>query len=319
VSQVNVWSTDGKAPCQRVDYWNECAPRALHTSMTIDATEPGRFWGRIADLRVNTFHIAEVSSGPAAVRHSATQAARSGSGRFQILLQLAGHSVLAQSGRSVTLAPGDLTLVDCGRQYELAFAVPVTNLVLSLTHEQLKSYLACPEALVALHLPGDRGPSALVSRFLRELWCHPEDLVAGTVSPFLDRAILDMVATAYATLPRRTDHGSFSASTRRMGIIAYVEQHLKHRDLAVESVASACRVSPRYLHKLFDGEAETLGRYILRRRVEECARSLANPSQRGRSISWIAYEHGFSNVAHFSKVFRRHFGKSPREYREHTS
>ena len=315
MSQLSVWSTDGKAPCQRVDYWNECAAQALHTSMTIDAAEPALFWGRIADIRVNSLHIAEVSSGPAAVRHSARQAARSGSGRFQILLQMAGHAVLAQSGRSVTLAPGDLTLVDCGRQYELAFDQAVTNLVLSLTYEQLKCYLACPEALVALKLPGDRGPSALVSRFLRELWCRPDDLVAGCASPFLDRAVLDMIATAYSALPCRTDRGSFSASTRRVAVVSYVEQHLKKADLTVESMASAFRVSPRYLHKLFDGEAETLGRFIRRRRLEECARALANPSQRGRSISWIAYEYGFSNVGHFSKVFREHFTKSPREYR----
>lgn len=315
MSQLSIWSTDGKAPRQRVAYWNECAAQVLHTNMTIDAAEPALFWGRIADLRVNALHIAEVSSGPAAVRHSASQAARSGSGRFQVLMQLAGQSVFEQSGRTAVLSPGDLTLVDCGRRYDLAFGEPVTNLVLSVTYEQLKCYLTCPAALVALKLPGDHGPSALVSRFLRELWRHPDDLATGSPSPFLDRAVLDMVAMAFSVLPRGTDNGSVAVSSRRVAIMSYVEQHLKKSDLTVDSVASAFRLSPRYLHKLFNSQTETLGRYIRRRRLEECARMLANPSQSGRTISWIAYEHGFSNVGHFSKVFREQFRMSPRDYR----
>jgi len=112
MSQLSIWSTEGQRPHQKVDYWNECAEQVLNTGMTVDAAEPALFWGRIADLRVNALHIAEVSSGPAVVRHSARQAARSGSGRFQILMQLAGQSVFEQGGRSAALSPGDFTLVD---------------------------------------------------------------------------------------------------------------------------------------------------------------------------------------------------------------
>src|SRR5712664_4895678 len=128
MSQLSIWSTEGQRPHQKVDYWNECAEQVLNTGMTVDAAEPALFWGRIADLRVNALHIAEVSSGPAVVRHSARQAARSGSGRFQILMQLAGQSVFEQGGRSAALSPGDFTLVDCGRRYEIVFNEPVANL-----------------------------------------------------------------------------------------------------------------------------------------------------------------------------------------------
>lgn len=75
-------------------------------------------------------------------------------------------------------------------------------------------------------------------------------------------------------------------------------------------------VNSRYLHKLFDAESETLARYIRRRRLEECARIFANPLQSARSISWVAFEYGFSNIAHFSKSFREQYGRSPSEYRQ---
>jgi vanillate O-demethylase monooxygenase subunit len=36
-------------------------------------------------------------------------------------------------------------------------------------------------------------------------------------------------------------------------------------------IAAALRITPRHLHRLFSGEDGTVGRYILRRRLEECA------------------------------------------------
>jgi len=37
---------------------------------------------------------------------------------------------------------------------------------------------------------------------------------------------------------------------------------------------------------------------------------------RRKSIARIAYGWGFSDMAHFSRCFRRAFGASPREYRQ---
>jgi AraC-like DNA-binding protein len=55
--------------------------------------------------------------------------------------------------------------------------------------------------------------------------------------------------------------------------------------------------------------------YILRRRLEECARQLASSLRRGQTITEIAFASGFNNVAHFTRVFRQQFGVTPRQYR----
>jgi AraC-like DNA-binding protein len=81
-------------------------------------------------------------------------------------------------------------------------------------------------------------------------------------------------------------------------------------------VARSCRITPRYLHHLFAGSEETVGRYLLRRRLEECARALVVPVQLGRTVAEIAFDHGFNSPTHFGRVFRRRFGVTPREYRE---
>ena len=70
-------------------------------------------------------------------------------------------------------------------------------------------------------------------------------------------------------------------------ILDYVELHLTDPDLSPEVIARAHHISVRYLHKLFKGEGTTVGRWIPRRRLEECRRDLdavrpGGPDHRGR-------------------------------------
>ena len=53
----------------------------------------------------------------------------------------------------------------------------------------------------------------------------------------------------------------------------------------------------------------------LPRRTEPCRLALADPKLADRSITEIALAFGFSNPAHFSRVFRSHSGVSPSAYR----
>jgi AraC family transcriptional regulator, exoenzyme S synthesis regulatory protein ExsA len=58
---------------------------------------------------------------------------------------------------------------------------------------------------------------------------------------------------------------------------------------------------------------ESPGKWIQKRRVEHAANILANSSQ---SVTQIAYETGFEDVSHFSRVFKKIIGKSPSDYKK---
>jgi AraC-like DNA-binding protein len=74
-------------------------------------------------------------------------------------------------------------------------------------------------------------------------------------------------------------------------------------------------MTPGYLHRLFSSESETVSRYILRRRLEECSRALRDPVQSRKSVTMIAFEHGFSSLPHFCRVFRERFALTPTDFR----
>jgi len=55
--------------------------------------------------------------------------------------------------------------------------------------------------------------------------------------------------------------------------------------------------------------------FIKQRRLKRIHAILADPRDR-RPIAEVAYQHGFTGGAHFSRAFRRAFGYSPSEARE---
>jgi AraC family transcriptional activator of tynA and feaB len=104
-------------------------------------------------------------------------------------------------------------------------------------------------------------------------------------------------------------------SGRHAKVKLYIEQHLRDPDLSPCSIASRLKLSSRYLRMIFASGSETVSAYILRRRLEECARQMADAQWRGHSIAEIAFAWGFNSAPHFTRSFRERYGVSPRHYR----
>ncbi|HEV7138815.1 MAG TPA: helix-turn-helix domain-containing protein, partial [Steroidobacteraceae bacterium] len=116
-------------------------------------------------------------------------------------------------------------------------------------------------------------------------------------------------------VPRTHAEHSSRGTAHRIRIINYIHAHLYDPDLTPAHIARACRITTRYLHYLFSDGEETVARYILARRLEASSQALLAQSQRGRTVTAIAFDYGFNSATHFGRVFRTQFGMTPRDYR----
>jgi AraC family transcriptional regulator len=102
-----------------------------------------------------------------------------------------------------------------------------------------------------------------------------------------------------------------SGNLRR--VIDYIESLLGKSDLSIEEMAGVAHMSPFHFSREFK---RTTGlaphRFVLERRIERARLHLAGSRQ---SLADIAYATGFSSQAHFSSVFHRLTGMTPKEYR----
>jgi AraC-like DNA-binding protein len=99
-------------------------------------------------------------------------------------------------------------------------------------------------------------------------------------------------------------------------IDTFVRRQLCNPELSIDMIAANFRCTKRNLHKVFSARGETLSYYIRRLRLERCAADLANPELAGQSITELSYRWGFSDSAHFSRIFKDRFGVPPRTYRD---
>lgn len=93
---------------------------------------------------------------------------------------------------------------------------------------------------------------------------------------------------------------------------SYIAEHC-HERLSLQEVADHCCVSPWYLSKLLNGRGGMNFYEMLNSERIDCAKALMeNPSMR---FADIAEEVGFSDAAHFSRVFRKLEGMSASSWR----
>jgi AraC-like DNA-binding protein len=143
---------------------------------------------------------------------------------------------------------------------------------------------------------------------------------AGTYPPrtseLMARSIVDLLGVLADELLDRTNTDTPGGNRALLlRIQAFIDDRLADPDLTPQAIARAHHISLRYLHKLFESEDVTVGRWIQRRRLEECRRDMARRANRS-TIAAVAHRWGFTSAAHFSRAFRAGYGMSPREWRD---
>jgi len=318
MAQLETLSTHGLLPRRKIEFWNDIGSSTF-SPLVSDPANASDFRGHLTRTTNSPVRIAEVYSDPQIVRHTRSQIGQTRGQIHFLHLQLEGESVNRQDQREARLMPGDITICDNSRPYDIIFEKPNRMLVFGFTDELMRRYIQYPQSISARHIPGQNGMGGLLSDFLRNVWqrcLHDREF---EINAGVTDAMLGLVANAYRqTLGSSIDHNSLGAA-HRVRIVNYIEENLGDPNLTPTRIAAAFRITTRYLHHLFSDEDETVARFILRRRLEECARALASPSHRKRTITAIAFDHGFSSATHFGRVFRARYEMTPREYRNRNS
>jgi len=89
--------------------------------------------------------------------------------------------------------------------------------------------------------------------------------------------------------------------------------HNYHNDIALSQVAEHLYITPPYLSKLFSAEMnESFSRYLLSYRIKIAKQLLKDTHLK---VYEVAYRVGYTDIAHFSKLFKRVTGDTPMQYR----
>lgn len=120
----------------------------------------------------------------------------------------------------------------------------------------------------------------------------------------------DMVRT-YCRLVRKHKAQHYSPQVEKA--VLCIESDLS-RDLTLSTLAETLGISPGYLSTLFRQETgKTVTDFVNEKRMEHAAQLLRASTLQ---VQTVAQYCGISDVNYFSKLFKRHHGMTPREYRK---
>jgi len=311
---MELFSTRGLPAVGRAAAWGAIyATRMSHVEFT-----PGDKDKFDAELRIGQLgpvKLARLTVDRCSVERKQSHIVRTAPRLYNFLLQAEGASTFYHCGKEAQLVEGDFVLCDTGLpHYFLTHDHSVTVMV-RVPSEVLRTYLPTPEQFCGEHLGRASGLTGTVAAMVREL---SSGLASGMEPACEDRVaryLLEMISMSYTMGIDKMEDASAIAWQRRKDVIQFIEDNLRDPELSPASISAGLRVSPRYLRTVFAPGGEKMSAYILRRRLEECARQMYNPAWNAHTLTEIAFSWGFNSAAHFTRTFHEKYGMSPRDYR----
>ncbi len=311
---TEVLSTDTVAPRERAAYWRELVCQTF-VQAQCDTAAGGDFRGSLSTARFDAAELSRLDAGAQRIVRRPADIARVMKPRYYLCWHAAGRGRYRERAQDSVVGPGDLILLDNCEPYIAEYTEPVTAYVLHLPHALLRDRCPQPERLLGQRLDGARGLPRIAGEFLRTC-LDQSDVLPDHQRPALAGMALDLVVSALAE-GGVNDRADPDARQRLLlaRLKQYVHAHLGDPGLDLDRLAAATGISARHVSRLFQQSGDRFSRYLLAQRIERCRRQLADPAFAHRRISDLALDHGFSNFAHFSRVFREAVGCTPSDCR----
>ena len=306
--------TDQLHARDKFSYWNEVICRTV-VDLDCRPVEQSHFEASIGGFDAPGLGVYDIHTQAHLVYRDKTEISRLDNDALIINYVTAGSLHAEQDGRSVELQPGDGAISDAARPYFLSFDRPLGCVSVKVYKSELRHRVADIERITAQSLARGSSLNPLVFDTMRSLIEHAPRLSGASALRAVD-VFKDLLS---ASLNEMLQGAPTPLSEYRgvalLRIKAFVDQHLCDATLDPERVARGIGLSSRYINKLFEAEGTSLGRHIWHRRLDRCAVRLRDLAWAHVSTSTIALEHGFNDLSHFSRAFRKRYGQSPRAYR----
>ncbi|HVR53652.1 MAG TPA: helix-turn-helix domain-containing protein [Pseudorhodoferax sp.] len=308
-----VLNTDAVAPRDRAPQWREWIWRHFG-GLDSDLYGDHGFDGRLSASRAGDVVLTRLESGRHRVLRSAQMARRDEAGYLKIVAPWQGRAEVEQQGRKACARAGGWIIYDTTGHYAIDNPEPTEHLIVMLPKQQMAERGVRLDPLMARHVGGANGISRVALETMRNTYLELPSM-SETAARGAGELIMQLVRLSLLELAGQGTAVTLKEALRDR-IRDHVAGHLRDPQLSIEQIARALNCSKRHLHNAFAHGDETLASYIQLQRLQACIQELRSPTASARSITEIALSWGFSNMSHFSRVFREHTGMSPSLFRQ---
>ena len=125
------------------------------------------------------------------------------------------------------------------------------------------------------------------------------------------RHLIDLTVLAATEPSLGESEAGCVVAARRATVLEYIASHFDDPDFSGAGVAQNLGISQRYLQRLLQGTGRSFTEHVNELRLDRAVALLA-AADGNRRVSDIAFEVGFSDLAHFYRLFKSRFGDTPK-------
>lgn len=246
----------------------------------------------------------------AAATRSRNEVEETGDEWIAASLTLSGRRTITQGGRDAACEPGSLLLWQTAKP----FACIVDDRVEKKTFFVPSDYarVRCPDIddFLGQSMSADNASVNLMCDFATS------GVLESATPPGLEITIFNVIMELLIGVVRSESGLEDAAAPNELrfeAIVNYIHRNAADPTLSSVKVARHHNMSLRSLQQIFAIHGTSVAAYIRRYRLQRCYEDLL----RGvGTVTEVAFDNGFTDASHFSRVFKAHFGHSPRDTRQ---
>ncbi|TAJ38634.1 MAG: AraC family transcriptional regulator [Reyranella sp.] len=302
-------TTDGVSARERIDYWRDVVLRRTRPELP----ERGQsFQAHLRRIVLNEVELIEHAASAVVSGRSPGRTRFDGGDDIALELIRYGTSNLTHNGEH-RLGSGDLCLVDYARPFKTVRTHHRASGVV-LSRRRVREVLGDDLSGLAGRRVPARGLAAVLRAHMTTTLDEsprmtPEDRVIAT-NAAAEMALAILQAGRFgAADPEQFGEGLYRAAR------ALIDRACPDPDLSPDRIALAVGCSRAALYRLFARRDQSVAAVVRQARLERARRMLCSAESTAVPISDVAMQSGFTDMPTFTRMFKRRYGKTPREAR----
>ena len=305
-----VFTTDVIERAKRYAAWRD-AICDFYVHVDVNATRPDDYRGFIREGHFGDVVLTDILLSEQRINRNDQHISRLDKDCYYLQLIHSGNINIVQSGETHFSNAARGAIFSATEPYELECMGEVRSFYLEIPRDKFALRFPHERIPVQAMINSTQGMGRIATEFCASLATEGGKL-EHDARAHLGNQLMDLLAYTIQAGDDDMPMGEGTVQQARLrSIQQWIEDHIGDHNLSLEKIAGANGVSLRYLHLLFRQIEMSASEWIWNRRLQLCYDAIAKGD--GRSITSIAFDHGFNSSAHFSTMFRRKYGVSPRD------
>lgn len=302
------WSSD-EATSDMSEEW-QAAICSSYLDWELTKPLPNSFAGRIRQRDLCGVRLIECECSPHSGRRVLRGPSKEGEPFVGIQIIESGNERFKIGPKHLAVGPRSLVFWNSFEQTEYEVRSDLRKVTLLMPQSLLESRLEIGALINGGILDTEKGIGSILYDYLQTLAAQ-FDAVYDDSAVGVKWASVELGACA----AQRLREPLLSAPQHHlMRVQNYIIDNLQDPGLSVRGAATNTGISIRYLHYLFSIHGISASKWIMEQRLLRSKEALLARKQVRSVVKDVAFQWGFSDVAHFSRAFKSRFGDSPVEF-----